>query len=166
MRISFIVPTIIAVLICLASCKKNNNDSTQLLIRGKWNMQTLHYVEYMGSVKTIDTVQSNSNFSDQVQFNSDGTFTNIYIDNINDTISGSYKVSGDMLSFSNYHSNFIFLPTPYPLVLPPPAANIVSISNQITQLNNTNLVIHSESDVPGNATYSTSKIITDQYYTK
>ena len=162
MRKSIIGTTLITFLICLIACKKDNT-SPQSLIRGKWNMQSIHSVEYLGNVKQIDTLASVLSFSNQVQFNNDGSYINIYINSpIQDTITGNYKVSGNTLSFSNFHSNYVFLPTPFPLFLP--AGVNVSISNQITQINSTDLVIHSESNLFDSATNINTKIITDQYY--
>ena len=164
MRKSIIGTTFITFLACLVACKKDT-DSPQSLISGKWNMQSLHYVDYLGSVKEDDTVTTT--LSNQVQFNNDGTFMNIYISGpVIDTISGSYSVSGNKLSFSNYHSNYVFLPTPFPLFLPARVDNDVSISNQITQISSTNLVIHSESNLFDSGSNTNTKIITDQYYTK
>ncbi|MBS1523467.1 MAG: hypothetical protein JST50_20870 [Bacteroidetes bacterium] len=162
-----LVILIALVLFCIIACKKDNNQPQSLII-GKWSLTTIHSVEYLGNVKEADTTaETTTNFNDKLQFNKDGSFINLYSSSgLLDTIAGNYKISGNTLSFSNYHSNYVFLPTPFPLFLPARVDSSVSISNQITQINSSKLTIHSESNLYDNASNINTRIITDQYYSK
>ena len=157
---------------CLFTCKKNNTNTPQALIAGKWTLQNASYTMYRN-----DTLLDNENYTNctcSIQFNNNGSFSDFY--NVTgsfgaDTTSGNYRIVGKTITFSitsdRGHWHGLIIPTPVAFFVGGEldAYNLATNSDQITQLTTSNLSVHAVvTSTPSES--GVYKAIIDEKYTR
>ncbi len=173
------------------SCKKGSEGdyippTYAKLIVGKWVLQTEHSVQYVNSVKQLDTVYNASqNSYVSMQFNSNGTFTtsgayysvvqpgslsSAAPSVVNFTGSGAYSFAGTTLNMTGNVPGFANGTTAYGLstTTSVPVITLISNSVQINELTAANLALHVETvyTYTANNTSQTYKLVNDLSYTR